>query len=121
MRYTEAEFALLGKGLAGISEKMWQRMVEQAAASAGWLYYHTYDSRKSPSGFPDLVLVRPPDVLFVELKTQNGTLTSEQKAWQQQLTQCPGVEYTVWRPMDYEQVTTRLFSREEEKHDDVSP
>lgn len=110
-RYTETEFALLGHGLDDLTEKMWQRMVEQAAASAGWLFYHTYDARKSQPGFPDLVLVRPPDVLFVELKTTTGTMSPPQRAWQQLLERCPGVEYAVWRPTDFEQVTTRLLRK----------
>ena len=28
-----------------------------AAVPAGWMVYHTYDSRRSTAGFPDLVLV----------------------------------------------------------------
>jgi hypothetical protein len=49
-------------------------------------------------GFPDLVLARPPRVIFAELKTAKGKLGPEQENWLAALTACPGVEVYVWRP-----------------------
>ena len=34
--------------------------VVELAKRFGWLLYHTHNSRRSASGFPDLVMVRPP-------------------------------------------------------------
>jgi hypothetical protein len=44
----------------------------------GYLVYHTYDSRGSERGFPDIVAVRPPVVVFAELKDEfrNPTVPS---------------------------------------------
>jgi len=66
----------------------------------GWKYYHTHDSRRSVAGFPDYVAVKPPRVLFIELKKEKGKLSWEQDEWGYLLSKCPGVEYYVWRPSD---------------------
>jgi hypothetical protein len=50
-----------------ISEEELLATVTQMAQLQGWMVYHTRDSRRSQTGFPDLVLVRPPVVWFVEL------------------------------------------------------
>lgn len=56
-----------------------------AATFLGWRWYH---ARRSDSaltmgqqGFPDLVLARGGRVLFIELKTEKGVLTTEQRRW----------------------------------------
>ena len=41
-----------------MTEKQWQALVQETAQLAGWMAYHTYDSRRSAAGFPDLVLAR---------------------------------------------------------------
>jgi VRR-NUC domain len=83
-----------------VREKDWQQTVIEAATYAGWLHYHTQDSRGSDPGFPDLVLVRPPRVLFVELKTDAGRIQPAQRLWLTALEQCGTVEVYVWRPRD---------------------
>jgi len=94
------------------SEQSYQRRVIEYAELQGWtLIYHTYFSGRSTAGFPDLVLVRPPRVLFVELKTDVGQLRLEQRLWQAGLLRCPGVEYYCWRPRDWESARTRLSRR----------
>ena len=52
-------------------------------------------------GFPDLVLVRPPRCLFVELKSAKGRVRPEQEAWLCALSDCEGVESALWRPSDW--------------------
>ena len=79
-----------------VSEKQFQSHLVKYARSCGWLVYHTYDSRKSEPGFPDLVLVRD-RVLFRELKSEKGRLTKAQEAWADKLI-VAGANYAVWRP-----------------------
>ncbi|MHB8324792.1 MAG: VRR-NUC domain-containing protein [Candidatus Dormibacteria bacterium] len=79
------------------------RSVVSLAQFHGWLSYHTWNSRHSASGFPDLVMVRLGRLLFVELKSEHGKLTAPQQAWGAALTQAEGagaVAYRVWRPGD---------------------
>lgn len=76
------------------------RVLELCARHSWTLTYHTYDSRRSQRGFPDLVLVRPPRVIFAELKKEGEYLKPAQKPWRDALLACPGVEYYLWRPSD---------------------
>ncbi len=76
-----------------MSERELQGHVVSAAVALGWLCYHTYDSRRSAEGFPDLTLARRGQVLFVELKAERGKCTDAQLRW---LGQLPNAR--VWRP-----------------------
>ncbi len=91
-----------------MNEKQLDAAVRELTAMFGWLRYHTFDSRRSPGGFPDLVLVRPPRVIAAELKAENGRLTAKQAEWLNALGQCPGIETYVWRPQDFDHVTAML-------------
>lgn len=55
-------------------------------------------------GFPDLVLVRPPLVIFAELKSESGRLEPDQKLWRDALQGCSGVEWFVWKPHDRDEI-----------------
>lgn len=91
-------------------EKEWQAQVLELAARCGWDFrYHTYDSRRSASGFPDLVLVKPPRIIFAELKVGRRKVTAEQAAWLEALAAC-NMEYYVWYPDDLESVRDVLLS-----------
>lgn len=73
--------------------------VRAAVSHYGIRCYHTHDSRRSEPGFPDLVLVGT-RVMFRELKTRNGKLTLEQRAWIRAL-QAAAQDAGVWRPQDW--------------------
>lgn len=90
-----------------LTEKAWQAQVVELSTYYGWRHFHVYDSRRSDPGWPDLVLVRPPEALFVELKTDRGRLTASQRDWQALLEAC-GFTVAVWRPRDFEDVHTAL-------------
>jgi hypothetical protein len=78
------------------------RDVRELARWRGWYGYHTYRSTRSDPGFPDLVLVRPPRLIFAELKTAKGQMSGPQKVWREELEQLGApVEYHVWRPADW--------------------
>jgi hypothetical protein len=83
-------------------EKQLQAAVIAQAQRAGWLVYHTFDSRRSQPGYPDLHLVHPglKLSLFRELKTQTGRLSEQQKVWIHHLEQA-GADVAIWRPIDY--------------------
>jgi VRR-NUC domain len=80
------------------TEAGFQRFVVEAAELYGWREYHTFDSRRSQPGFPDLVLVRRPRVIFAEVKTDKGLLSGAQADWLDDLDQCQRVETYIWRP-----------------------
>src|SRR5215469_3352029 len=80
-----------------MSETELDNQIRAIAKDLGLKRYHTFDSRKSPSGFPDLVLAGPGGVLFRELKRQDKKPTAAQQEWLTVLTQA-GQDAGVWRP-----------------------
>lgn len=76
---------------------------------SGWGAYHTYDSRRSAAGFPDLAFCYPPHggytgvQLVVETKTEKGKPTPEQDHWLA-LYRGAGVLVRVWRPRDFDEI-----------------
>jgi hypothetical protein len=95
-----------------ISEKQFMAQVIELARLCKWMAFHPFDSRRSTPGWPDIVFVRPPSVIFAELKTATGRLTPAQQTWLEALGRCPGVEAYVWRPADWEAIVSRLQKRD---------
>lgn len=93
-----------------LTEKSWQTFVLDTAHRFGWWCYHPYDSRRSEPGWVDLVLLRPPAALFVELKRQSGKVSAAQGRVLVMLEGC-GFETAVWRPSDEAAVLARLSRR----------
>jgi hypothetical protein len=89
-------------GVLPVNERQLLRQVVDWAKTTGWLIYHTHRSDFSPAGFPDLCLIRPPRVVFAELKSDKGRLSEQQHTWLETLEACPGVETYLWRPGDLE-------------------
>ena len=60
-----------------------QTQVLELADMLGCLTYHTYDSRRSREGFPDLVIVHEPTgaLAFAELKRDGQRPTAPQDRW----------------------------------------
>lgn len=109
----------MSRVLKANSEAAWQQQLEQLARYCGWKTYHAPDNRpvqtrsgrryvqNVAAGWPDLVLVRPPELLIVELKTDKGRVAPEQTAWLEALAAC-GLETYVWRPRDLDDARARL-------------
>jgi hypothetical protein len=85
-----------------MAEKPFQAAVLGAAARWGWLAYHTFDSRRSQPGYPDLHLVHVGlgISLFRELKTMRGRVSPDQQKWLDALA-AAGHDVAVWRPSDW--------------------
>jgi Holliday junction resolvase len=64
-----------------VTEKELQSTVIEAMEWKGWRVYHTYDSRRSQPGFPDVVAVRGGRLMFVEFKSEKGKVKREQVDW----------------------------------------
>ena len=90
-----------------ISEQEFQNTITTLAKSMGWLVYHTYDSRRSTPGFPDLVLVRGNRIMFRELKKEIGKLTGSQRGWLDSLA-AAGADAGVWRPSQLDEIYSVL-------------
>lgn len=93
-----------------LTEAQLQEKVVTLARARGWKIHH--DRRQDLSiagdvGFPDLVLARKGQIIFVELKSESGRLTRQQEEWLDHLRHPTkgNVEtnriVTVWRPSDW--------------------
>ena len=91
-----------------LTEADMQAGIVEAAQLAGWLCYHTRDSRGSAAGFPDLVLVRPPEMLFLELKGPGGRVSDEQAEWIEALQGCDQLHAAVLWPAGYDALLSHL-------------
>lgn len=94
--------------LGTVTERDFRDWIVTLAERDGWLCYFTHDSRRSPAGFPDLVLVRPPVVIFAELKRPDGHATRKQKVWLGWLDQCDQVLSRLWKPTDEQEIRDLL-------------
>jgi hypothetical protein len=87
--------------LATVTEKQWSGTVRGWAERLGWeVLSAPWSSIHSPAGLPDLILCRPPRLIFAELKTERGFLTKRQSHCIALLQRCPQAEVYVWRPHD---------------------
>jgi len=81
-----------------------QTACEETAARYGWTVYHETDSRKSPKGLPDLIMLSPIQrdgsvvLAMIELKSSKGKLTEEQEIWQTKLGMVDRLVTGVLRP-----------------------
>lgn len=105
-------------GQDGLSEKQFQQQVIELARRLGWHVWHVSDSRRFvggrafgdplAAGLPDLIMIRPPRVVFIELKTNKGRVRPSQKETLALLDQCAGVEVYLIRPRDWEKLVAIL-------------
>lgn len=89
------------------TETQFQRAVTDLALVCGWRWYHTYDSRRSREGYPDLTLWHPRRgvILLAELKRDTGQLTRAQANVLRELecvTTWGGAH--LWRPSDWPEI-----------------
>jgi hypothetical protein len=105
-------------GALTITEAEFQSQVIDLAHLFGWTVAHfrpalTSKGWRTPvqadgAGYPDLTLVRPPRVVFVELKSADGKLTDRQRTWLDLFGACPGVRVELWRPADWDAIVAAL-------------
>jgi len=92
-----------------VTEKDFMHQVMDLAKLYNYLIYHTHNSQRSQPGYPDLCLVRPGRLVFLECKTEMGTLTPHQAMWLAVLNDSvPGVHALCVRPSDWDQLVEWL-------------
>ena len=95
------------------TEASLQSKVVELARLYNWAVYHTWNSRNSAKGFPDLCLARPlvdgtAQLMFMELKTETGKVSAEQTFWIELLNAVPGVSAAVFRPSNWDRIEKLL-------------
>lgn len=96
--------------MVDVLEKELQAQVFELANLCGWRRaYHTHDSRRSASGFPDIVLVRE-RIVFLELKREKTKCSPAQRGWLRALRDAGGEVYVV-RPHNLDDLAVVLQLR----------
>jgi heme exporter protein D len=85
---------------ARLTEAQFQKKVTDLCDWLRLKWHHETDSRRSKSGFPDLVIAGPTLVIFAELKTETGRVSPAQQEWLDILTMS-GTPAYVWTPSDW--------------------
>src|SRR5262245_12924791 len=94
--------------LRDVTEREFREALVGEAEGLGWRAYWTWRSDHSPSGWVDVVLLRPPEPpLFAELKAERGALTGPQRGCLAALRAC-GQRGFRWRPSDWREVDAVL-------------
>lgn len=97
-----------------MNEAQWQQRITDTCDAMKLRWHHETDSRRSKSGFPDLVIVGPMGLMFLELKSETGKVTADQREWMDAL---QGVHLSaidghflayVARPSDWDRVLMDL-------------
>jgi hypothetical protein len=95
------------RALRAVTEKQWQKQVEQMLTVLGWRFFHAPDNRPAKNGavqnvkagWPDLFAVRGKRAIAIELKSEIGRTSPDQDEWLADLAMT-GIETYVWRPRD---------------------
>jgi VRR-NUC domain len=105
----------------GVKEKSLQKDVEEALDVHGWWWMHVPSNvivcpkcrwkifRGIAKGFPDILAIRPPHILWIELKTETGQLRPDQRRVGKMLQDC-GQTWIHARPRDREQLLAMIAS-----------
>ena len=103
-------------------EKDFQRRVIELARLLGYRVYHhrpamvgkrVVTALEGDPGLPDLILCKPPRLLFCELKVGRNKPSDAQSAWLGALGSCDGVESYLWRPEEWDAVVDVLRAKRE--------
>lgn len=101
-----------------LSEDDWLGIVTDLAQLHGWHWMHIRPAMKRDgswrtpiagdlgAGWPDLVLVRDRQLLFIELKADQGSLTEDQRHVHTLLRSAATVD--TWRPTDWPRIMEAL-------------
>lgn len=91
-----------------MTERDLSQHVVNLARMLGWRVarWPTFRSTATDPGVPDLVMAKGDRVYFVELKSQSGLLSDDQRAWYELITNtshmaAPHVVMWVWRPSSW--------------------
>lgn len=114
-----------GRPFRKVRERDFGTWVENQAKANGFIHAHTHNSRNSPPGWYDYVFFRPPSrlegkfpsaywtspnpfTIYIELKTETGTLTQAQLIWRAAAL-LQNYYYRIWRPSDRDEIE-RFFT-----------
>jgi hypothetical protein len=83
-----------------MTEKELQRLVMEICEEMDLTVFHSFDSRRDTGvGYPDLTILGPGGIIFAELKSDSGHLTTAQTLWRNKFLYA-GLDWYLWRPLE---------------------
>lgn len=100
-----------------MTEQQFTNSLLEWAKVYGWRRFHVRNSGarglsqvQGDKGFPDLVLVRPPRLIFAELKVGRNKVADAQSEWLTALNDASLAEVYYWTPAQWTEIL-RVLSR----------
>lgn len=103
------------------TETQCETTIVKAARQFGWLVHGTRAARmqkgnfkvalKGDRGFPDLILVKPPCIIIVELKRKPNKVEPDQQRWIDALAACGLDTRIIWVPEQQDDLIRELVTR----------
>lgn len=87
-----------------VTEAQYMQQIKDAARALNWRTFHCFNSRRSDKGFPDLLLIRGPNLLTLEVKSERGRVTAEQADWIAAFKQVKYVDAAIARPPNWDEI-----------------
>jgi len=91
-----------------MSEKHFQQRVVDYARLRHWRVQTQWLAVHSPSGWPDVFMVRGGVAIAAELKIDGQEPRANQQAWLDELDAVPGIVAVCWHPSDWDQIKRAL-------------
>jgi Holliday junction resolvase len=103
-----------------LSERQFQDVLQQALTREGWSFNHIYRTKVASGawrtsttavGFPDLLAVRGPHILAIEVKSAKGRVRPEQLEWLARFATIPtGLAWLLEPRMDWQAISNWLHN-----------
>lgn len=87
--------------LAGLKESDWSTLVVNALGACGWRWARFHPDARGGKGAPDILAVRPPRTIALELKRRGNKATPEQREWIADLAQANVEAHVLTMPNDW--------------------
>lgn len=106
-----------------MTEAELQRIVCDALTFGGWLWMHQRPGRTSTgwrtaiegtAGFPDLIALRGERVLVLEVKSETGRISIDQRRWIEAWRRA-GIDARIIRPVDVDRLIGELIHTKESR------
>ena len=98
-----------------VTEALLYNFVRDCARQASYRLYHTWLSKFSEAGFPDLVMVRGQRIIWAELKGHHGKASHQQREWLTDLRAVDpdgrGRDVYLWYPYHMDAIPLVMFGQ----------
>lgn len=87
----------LDHSIKEIGRRGWQQEITDTFRRAGFTFiYHTHDSRHSPAGFPDTIILEAARIIVIEAKVGDNKASPLQIGWLKEFARTGALTFCLW-------------------------